>query len=371
MSLGPFALISLFYVVLGVRVIYQLARNFRRTFDRNFTQDDRMLVDQAAFFVLLPISVALHELGHAIVVRLYGGEVLDWGFYGFAGYVAFDPRDFTDAQQIVIAAAGTAVNLLLAGIAVALVFLKRPPFRAAINQLFIQFTWISLLNALVVYPLLDIVSGLNGDWTQMYDLDINAALSGDWTHVYGGRVPALSLAILIIHITVLAALFWSWKSPAVHARVARLTGGSLRSGRISATSRSPATSKAGATAVEQTLREAATRVASGWSSPVEAAIQRGRNGSALVLSWGTGAVRRSVMAIAPETGGIEFSGALRSDGGSPEQRPLGRDPGERDADRLTMMLRLAMESVEGWTPTSVGSRESEVGSERWLEGDGQ
>jgi hypothetical protein len=29
---------------------------------------------------------------------------------------------------------------------------------------------------------------------------------------------------------------------------------------------------------------------------------------------------------------------------------LGRDPGERDVDRLTMMLRLAMESVEGWTP---------------------
>jgi hypothetical protein len=41
---------------------------------------------------------------------------------------------------------------------------------------------------------------------------------------------------------------------------------------------------------------------------------------------------------------------LRSGSGSPEQRPLGRDPGERDVDRLTMMLRLAMEAVEGWTP---------------------
>jgi Zn-dependent protease len=334
MSLGPFALISLFYVVLGVRVIYQLARNFRRTFDRTFTQEDRMLVDQTAFFVLLPISVALHELGHAIAIHLFGGEVLDWGFYGFAGYVAFDPGEFTDAQQIVIAAAGTVVNLLLAAIAVALVFLKRPPFRAAINQLLIQFTWISLLNALVVYPLLDIASGLNGDWTQMY----------------GGGVPALSLVILVIHISVLATLFWAWKSSVMRARVARLTGGSPASGRVATTSRLAATSDAGSTAVEQTLREAATRVASGWSSPVEAAIQRGRNGSALVLSWGSGAVRRSVMAVAPETGGIEFSGALRSGGGSPEQRALGRDPGERDVDRLTMMLRLAMEAVEGWTP---------------------
>jgi Zn-dependent protease len=340
MSLGPFALISLFYVILGVRVIFQLVRNFRQTFDRNFTHQDRMLVDQASFFVLLPIAVALHEIGHAIAIRLYGGEVLDWGFYGFAGYVAFDPREFTDAQQIVVAAAGTLVNLLLAAVAVALVFLRRPPFRAAVNQLLIQFTWISLLNALVVYPVLDIVSGLNGDWTQMYSFS----------------VPTLSLAILVIHIIVLAALFWAWKSPTMRARVARLTGGSPGSGRTSAMSRGfPATSRGGATPAETTLRDAASRVASGWAVPVEAAIQRGQNGSALVLTWGNGAVRRSVMAVAPEIGGIEFSGALRPDGGSPEQRPLGRDPGALDADRLTMMLRLAMETVEGWTPSSSGT----------------
>ena len=349
MSLGPFALISLFYVILGVRVIFQLARNFRQTFDLTFTHDDRMLVDQAAFFVLLPIAVALHEVGHAIAIRLFGGEVLDWGFYGFAGYVAYDPREFTDAQQVVVAAAGTAVNLLLAALALAFVFLKRPPSRAAVNQLLIQFTWISLLNALVVYPALDIVSGLNGDWTQMYSFS----------------VPTLSLAILVIHVLVLAALLWAWKNPTMRTRLARLTGGSSGAGRGSATShRFPATPRGGATSAEETLRDAANRVASGWSAPVEAAFQRGRNGSALVLSWGNGVVRRSVMAVAPETGGIEFSGALRTNGGSPEQRPLGRDPGALDADRLTMMLRLAMETVEGWTPAVVGSRESEGGSER-------
>ena len=340
MSLGPFALISLFYVILGVRVIFQLVRNFRQTFDRNFTHQDRMLVDQASFFVLLPVAVALHEIGHAVAIQLYGGEVLDWGFYGFAGYVAFDPHEFTDAQQIVVAAAGNLVNLLLAAIALALVFLRRPPFRAAINQLLIQFTWISLLNALVVYPVLDIVSGLNGDWAQMYSFS----------------VPTLSLAILVIHLLVLAALFWAWKSPTMRARVARLTGGSPGTGRGSARSRRfPATPHGEATPAEATLRDAASRVASGWSFPVEAAFQRGHNGSALVLSWGNGPIRRSVMAVAPQTGGIEFSGALRLDGGSPEQRPLGRDPGALDVDRLTMMLRLAMETVEGWSPSSGGT----------------
>ena len=80
------------------------------------------------------------------------------------------------------------------------------------------------------------------------------------------------------------------------------------------------------TAVERTLRDAASRVASGWSTPVEAALQRGRTGTALVLSWRDAGVRRSVMAIAPETGGMEFSGALSVDGQPPQQRPLGRDP---------------------------------------------
>ena len=357
MGLGPFTLISLFYVLIGVRVVYQLARNFRQTFDKQFTHEDRMLVGQAAFFVLLPIAVALHELGHAVAIWLYGGQVLDWGFYGFAGYVAFDPREFTEAQQIIIAAAGTIVNLLLAGIALGLVFLKRPPLRAAINELLIQFTFISLLNALLVYPALDLFIGLNGDWAQMYSI---SGLNGDLTQMYIGTEPALNLAILVVHVSLLGLLFWGWKNPAMRARVAKLTGG-VPQPRRTATSPRAAGRGTEAIATEQILRDAATRVASGWPAPVEAAIQQGRNGVALLLSWNDGTLRRSVLAVAPETGGIEYAGLLHANGASPEQRPLGRDPGAIDADRLTMMLRLAMETVEGWAPDGVGSRKSEVG----------
>jgi Zn-dependent protease len=114
MGFGPFVLISLFYVVVGVRVVAQLARSWRQTFDRRFTPADRSLVDQAAFFVLLPISVALHELGHAVAIWLFGGSVEGWGYYGFAGYVGYDPTDFSRAERIWVAAAGTIVNLLLA-----------------------------------------------------------------------------------------------------------------------------------------------------------------------------------------------------------------------------------------------------------------
>lgn len=336
---GPFGLILIVYIVMGVRVVFQLARNFRQAFDRNFTPADRQLVDQAAFFVLVPISVALHELGHAIAIWLFGGEVLEFGYFAFAGYVAFDPDVFTAVQRIIVASAGTIVNLLLAGLALGAVFLKRPPMRAAVNELLIQFTWISLLNALVLYPVLDLTSGLNGDWKQMYD----------------GGVPALSAAILVIHISVLAALFWAWKSPAVQARVAALTGLPAGPRRGVASRGAGSGAQANETAAERALREAASRVASGWPTPVEGALQRGKAGSALVLSWGDGGLRRSVMAVAPLTGGMELSGALRADGGPPQQRPLGHDPGAIEADRLTMVLRLAMETVDGWAPPLDGA----------------
>ncbi len=342
MPLGAFGLISLFYVVLGARVVYQLIRSFRQTFDLNFTRQDRMLVNQAAFFVLVPISVALHELGHATMIWLFGGHVLEWGFYGFAGYVGFDPSEFTAAQQIVIASAGVAVNILLAILALALVFLKRPPFRAAINELLIQFTWISLLNALVVYPLLDFITGLNGDWMQMYDFS----------------VPTLSVTILVIHLAVLAALFWAWKSPRARNRIAALTGDVQGPARVATSRRSTALVPDNASPTERTLRDVATRVASGWPTPVEASIQQGTTGTALVLSWGLRPLQRSVIAVAADSGGVELSGALRVDGMPPEQRAIGRDPATLDADRLTMMLRLAMETVEGWTPTGVASSSS-------------
>jgi hypothetical protein len=343
MPLGPFALISLFYLALGARVVFQLARSFRQTFDLNFTRQDRMLVDQAAFFVLVPISVALHELGHAVAIWLFGGDVLDWGFYGFAGYVAYDPRQFSTAQQILIASAGTLVNLALAALAIGLVFLKRPPFRAAINELLIQFTWISLLNALIVYPLLDLISGLNGDWAQMYDVFLQA-LGGNRAQFNDPTLLMLSLAILIVHVTVLGVIFWAWKSPRARSRIAAMTGGPIAPQRSAAPAGEP-------TAAERTRREAASRVASGWPTPIEAAIQRGRGGSALVLTWGDGGLRRSVIAATPDTGGLELSGALRVTGQPPEQRALGRDPNTPDVERLTLVLRLAIETVEGWTPS--------------------
>lgn len=356
MGFGPFALISLFYVVLGLRVVAQLARSWRQTFDRRFTPEDRGLVDQAAFFLLVPVSVALHELGHAVAVWAYGGRVESWGYYGFAGFVGYDPRGFTPDQQVVVAAAGTVVNLLLAAGALALVFGRRPPLRAAFNELLTQFVVVSLLNALVVYPLLDLSSGLNGDWRQMY---------------FGGA-PALSLAILVVHLGVLGALFWAWRSPAVKARLAALTGAAsgarrLRLGgregrgapssppRIGSPNQGPGGPNADvpASPIDAAFEEAAARVADGWTHPVSATLQPRPGGTALALEWRDGDLRRAVVAWSPAAAGpILLSGLVAPDGFPPDRRPLATLPPPADPDRLTLALRLGMETVAGWTWTA-------------------
>src|SRR5688500_6406625 len=117
MDFGAFSIISLIYVVIGVRIVTQLVQNWKAVWDHNFTIFDRHIVDQDAFFVLIPVSVALHELGHAIAVWRFGGRVLDFGFYGFAGYVSYSPRGFSAEEQTIVAAAGTIVNLALCVIA--------------------------------------------------------------------------------------------------------------------------------------------------------------------------------------------------------------------------------------------------------------
>lgn len=338
--LGPFALISLFYLALGARVVYQLARSWRVVFDRSFTPSDRMLVDQAAFFLLVPISVALHELGHAVAIVALGGRVLDWGYYGFAGFVGYDPRSFTNSEQILIAAAGTVVNLALAAGALGCVFLRKPPLRAAFNELLIQFVVISLLNALVVYPLLDVLTGLNGDWTQMYD----------------GGVPGLSLLILVLHVAILGSMWWAWRNQGIRSRVAALTeaptmrpvrpGTRGRRGRRTA---APTESS-----LEQLLSEAAERVVSGWPEPVQAGIQPTPDGAMLVLSWQGSGPQRAVLARI--TGGqLDIAGVTVFDHDRTVRQPLRREPTLLDADRLTLALRLAMESVSAWTPETVAA----------------
>jgi putative peptide zinc metalloprotease protein len=76
-----------------------------------------------AFWLLFLVLKALHELGHAVVTKAYGGEVHDMGLL----ILIFTPVPYVDAsaawkfpekwQRIAVGAAGMAVELFLAAIA--------------------------------------------------------------------------------------------------------------------------------------------------------------------------------------------------------------------------------------------------------------
>ena len=335
MGFSPFIIISLFYAVIGIRIIAQVVQHRRAIFDRTFTQFDRSMVDQAAFFILVPISVALHELGHAVTIWLMGGQVVDFGFYVFAGYVSFYPDEFTASQRILIAAAGSLVNLVLILIALAVVFGKKPPMRAAYNELLLQFVFISGINAFIVYPLLDVASGLNGDWRQMYD----------------GGVPALSVAIGLIHISILGGGYWLNSNPRLKARIAVLTDvppgyerrmlGGIQPSKLDLSTLSPA---------ERTLREAAERVAGGWDTKVETDVQRFNGGSAVTIASRRGHLHQLGAARTCPTGVADLiaipAGPAIPSATPPAPRQLYRWASIPNADDLTMGLRMAMESID-------------------------
>ncbi len=162
-----FDLLSLFYVVIGARALWNLAKNWRAFTNGTLTAADKRLASDLAFFVFIPIGVLLHELGHAAATYQVGGT-LDWlggGFHYalFWGYVI--PRgEFTPLQDWWIALSGNVVSVLYGFLPLVLL-----PFAHKTWQKYTLLTWarIQLGWSLVGYPLLTF-AGFEGDWTTIY-----------------------------------------------------------------------------------------------------------------------------------------------------------------------------------------------------------
>lgn len=166
-----FDLITLFYILVGLRAVYMAWKNRRALTDESLDARDRQLLDQLAFFVLIPPGVFLHELGHALATIQLGGTI-DWfggGFHFgfFYGYVLPIGR-FTPLGEWWIALSGNLVSIAYGSIAIPFI----PIARANWQKYFLYaFTRVQLLNALIFYPLITL-AGFEGDWRTIYDLGI-------------------------------------------------------------------------------------------------------------------------------------------------------------------------------------------------------
>jgi hypothetical protein len=316
-------LMSLLMAVISIRTIIQTIRDRDQLFDDNFTRADRQHMSVAAFFILIPIGVLFHEIGHAVAILWYGGEVTAFGFFFFFGFVGYDGIE--DAAELFwIALWGNLVNVIMGLGALLLVFLR--PMRAAINYLLIMFGLLSIVMSLVFYPLMDVLSDLHGDWST----------------IYRSETMELSVGTGIVHGLILLGLVAAWQLPRVRLRFAEITG--LRPEEIRKVGRKQAEQelhRAAEMAVEQF--DGLARIEPGGSSR-DAVMQR--------ITWTSGGYNRVVMVVAGinQHLRIEVYGGVRvldgtEDGG--EQRIHGIR-GLPEPERVAPYILRALKQVDSW-----------------------
>jgi hypothetical protein len=312
------AIVSLIMGFVALRTLVQVIRDRKTLFDDNFTRADRQQMSVAAFLLLIPVSVFFHEVGHAVAIWWYGGEVTAFGFFFFFGFVGY--RGITDVVELFwIALWGNIVSVALGLGALLLAFLR--PMRAAINYLLIIFGMISILVSLVFYPMFDFMSDLHGDWTTIYSSETRG-------HAIGTG---------IVHGAILLGLIAGWRIERVRLRFAEITG--LQPEEMRSIGRKQAEQEilqAARLAADQF--EGLARVEAGGSS---------REAVSARIDWTSGGFGRSVIVIGliGNRKRVEIYGAMRSldgenQGGEQRIRAIrGFPEPERVAPQILRALR--------------------------------
>lgn len=316
-------------LILGIAAVATLADVWRgrvELFDERVTGQDRQRLQRLVIFVLLPVSVLLHEAGHAAAVKLFGGEVIGFGFYIVYGYVEHQGL-YTPLELALIAVAGTLVNVVLGLGAVALAWFW--PRRAAINYLLFVFAAFELGNALIFYPVIDALGGISGDWETIYSRD----------------TPIFSAGVAVVHLTIVAGAVLLWRNPRFQAGYAKRVGRRVPPQPLTAEQRRD---------LSELLAQAADEALQGWSHRVQKVADAQAGGTQLVLRWESGGYARALLAHAVMAEGaprIELHAmAQPQHPGAPRlERPLARFSGEPNVPELARNIRRFLEYVDTWS----------------------
>lgn len=162
----PFThLLSVAMIGLTVRALVRGWRARSHLWREPLTSTQLQLLVEIALFVLVPLGVLLHELGHMVAVWLFGGRVTGFGYLLFLGWVEYNGIR-SETQQFWIALSGNLVSFGLGCAALALGLFRQQ--RPATSALLLVSGGVILATTVVFYPALDLVSDLYGDWAQMY-----------------------------------------------------------------------------------------------------------------------------------------------------------------------------------------------------------
>ncbi|MDQ3707344.1 MAG: hypothetical protein M3437_19385 [Chloroflexota bacterium] len=181
-----FASFSWIYLLGAAYTIYLLSRGWKQLWSPRAGASTRQLAAMIAFFLLVPVGVLLHELGHMVVAQLLGLQVFGLHYFFYWGYVVH--ASGTEMQNWIVSLAGNFASYAL-GVACLVLALRLPPKRPAVNIILAQLGILELVQTLIAYPLMSLDPAFEGDWDTIYSLD----------------APARAAIVLAVHFASLAA----------------------------------------------------------------------------------------------------------------------------------------------------------------------
>ena len=182
-------------IILGIAALFTLfglIRAWRTFWDDDFTPTDKKMATQVAVFLIPPIVVLFHELGHFFTAKALGVRVTGFHYGLFEGSVTVAGLR-TVEEMWLIAISG---NLVSAGIGLAMVVLSvvMTRWRRSVRYLLLSGGMLELLFSLVLYPVLSLT-----------------ARFGDWEIIYSERTGTLSWATGIAHAASLVGVYVWWR----------------------------------------------------------------------------------------------------------------------------------------------------------------
>ncbi len=204
------AVVDLIMGFAALATLVSLVRARRTFFDRELSAADKRMATQVAVFLVPPIVVMIHELGHVAAVVMVGARVTSFHYGFFEGSVGV-AGNISASQGWWISLAGNLAGALT-GLGLAIVGMAGGRLRPGLRYVLILGGTLQVGYALIGYPVLS----LSSDW-------------GDWVSIYDfAATPTLSWATAAVHAAVLVVLWRWWRGTVRHTLFAISSGAGER-----------------------------------------------------------------------------------------------------------------------------------------------
>jgi len=182
---------SLVYLFGAGYTLVQIFRNWAAFWDNVLTGRDRQLAGGAAFFLLVPMGVLLHEFGHMLAAWSTGSQVLGLHYFLFWGYVEYIPASQSALLNWYVALAGNFVSFAL-GVGCIVAAVRLQALKPIVRVMLMQLGVLEFVQTLIAYPLMSLDPGFVGDWNSIYSF----------------KAPVASGITLAVHIVSLVAFIY-------------------------------------------------------------------------------------------------------------------------------------------------------------------